>query len=264
MVRARRAAEIALALDRRRRPAGGRPPGRAGAAGPAAVVAWPASTLVVSEVQTGGAIGVGRIRRDREPGRWARRPRSGSRWSTRRRRGRPSPARRRGRVARPRRRAGGSCSSTAVGGVRRRRRPRRTPAGSPRPVGRSRCGSSAGPCGFGRLGRCAERLRRGIAASPRHLRHRALERRPGGAAGNATDTNDNAIDWFISGMPAPQNLASPAVPGVTPTPTPTPSRHGDTESDAGCDTDSGSHSGSHVGSDCDAYADRRTDAHSDA
>ena len=51
----------------------------------------------------------------------------------------------------------------------------------------------------------------------------SLERRPGGSAGNATDTNDNAMDWFISGMPAAQNLASPAVPGVTPTPTSTPS-----------------------------------------
>ena len=58
-----------------------------------------------------------------------------------------------------------------------------------------------------------------IAAPPASS---SVERRPGGAAGNATDTNDNAMDWFISGMPAAQNLASPAVPGITPTPTPTP------------------------------------------
>ncbi|HET9082774.1 MAG TPA: lamin tail domain-containing protein, partial [Candidatus Limnocylindrales bacterium] len=51
----------------------------------------------------------------------------------------------------------------------------------------------------------------------------SVERRPGGAAGNATDTNDNAADWFISATPGAQNLASPAVPGIVPTPTPTPS-----------------------------------------
>ena len=50
----------------------------------------------------------------------------------------------------------------------------------------------------------------------------SLERRPGGAGGNAVDTNDNAADWFVSGTPGPQNLASAAVPGPTPTPSPTP------------------------------------------
>jgi outer membrane biosynthesis protein TonB len=50
----------------------------------------------------------------------------------------------------------------------------------------------------------------------------SLERRPGGAGGNAVDTNDNVADWFVSGTPGPQNLASAAVPGPTPTPSPTP------------------------------------------
>ncbi len=47
----------------------------------------------------------------------------------------------------------------------------------------------------------------------------SLERRPGGSAGNGTDTNDNAADWFVQGTPGPQNLASP----LTPVPTPIPS-----------------------------------------
>ncbi len=53
----------------------------------------------------------------------------------------------------------------------------------------------------------------------------SLERRPGGPAGNASDTNDNAIDWFLSASPGPQNLGSPLVPspGVTPSPTATAS-----------------------------------------
>ena len=50
----------------------------------------------------------------------------------------------------------------------------------------------------------------------------SLERRPGGAGGNGTDTNDNASDWFVSGTPGPQNLAAIPVPGPGPTPTPTP------------------------------------------
>ncbi|MFL5685187.1 MAG: lamin tail domain-containing protein [Chloroflexota bacterium] len=48
----------------------------------------------------------------------------------------------------------------------------------------------------------------------------SVERRPGGAAGNTNDTNDNATDWFISSVPGAQNLASPAVPATGPTPTP--------------------------------------------
>ena len=41
----------------------------------------------------------------------------------------------------------------------------------------------------------------------------SIERAPGGQAGNGTDTNDNAADWFVQGAPSPQGLAAPAVPG---------------------------------------------------
>ena len=49
----------------------------------------------------------------------------------------------------------------------------------------------------------------------------SLERLPGGAAGNATDTNANAQDWFVQGAPSPQGLGAPRVPvpGASPTPT---------------------------------------------
>ena len=52
----------------------------------------------------------------------------------------------------------------------------------------------------------------------------SLERRPGGAAGNGTDSNDNAADWIVSVAPRPQNLGAPAVPdpGTTPSPSATP------------------------------------------
>ena len=32
----------------------------------------------------------------------------------------------------------------------------------------------------------------------------SLERAPGGAAGNGTDTNQNSLDWFVQGVPSPQ------------------------------------------------------------
>ena len=50
----------------------------------------------------------------------------------------------------------------------------------------------------------------------------SLERLPGAAGGNATDTNSNATDFFIQGAPSPQNLAAPPVPGAVATPTPSP------------------------------------------
>ena len=40
----------------------------------------------------------------------------------------------------------------------------------------------------------------------------SLERAPGGLAGNGTDTNDNLSDWFVQGAPSPQGLSAPAVP----------------------------------------------------
>ena len=50
----------------------------------------------------------------------------------------------------------------------------------------------------------------------------SLERLPGGASGNGTDTNSNATDFFVQGAPSPQNLAAPSVPGPSGTPTPSP------------------------------------------
>ncbi len=51
----------------------------------------------------------------------------------------------------------------------------------------------------------------------------SLERAPGGPAGNGIDTNANALDWFVQAAPSPQGLAAPPVPAdATPTPTPNP------------------------------------------
>ncbi len=49
----------------------------------------------------------------------------------------------------------------------------------------------------------------------------SLERAPGGAAGNGWDTNDNALDWFVQGTPSPQGFAAAPVPAPGPTPAPT-------------------------------------------
>ena len=64
-----------------------------------------------------------------------------------------------------------------------------------------------------RMGRCEQRVRRGErgAAPPAGS---SLERAPGGQAGNGTDTNDNVADWFVQGTPSPQGLGSPPVPGA--------------------------------------------------
>lgn len=50
----------------------------------------------------------------------------------------------------------------------------------------------------------------------------SIERRPGGAAGNGLDTNDNAADWFVQTDPIPQNLAAPAAPAPSPSPSAAP------------------------------------------
>ncbi|MFL5720588.1 MAG: lamin tail domain-containing protein, partial [Chloroflexota bacterium] len=52
----------------------------------------------------------------------------------------------------------------------------------------------------------------------------SLERAPGGALGNGSDTNENSTDWFIQGVPSPQGLGAPAVPapGQSPMPTAVP------------------------------------------
>src|SRR5687767_5752139 len=59
-----------------------------------------------------------------------------------------------------------------------------------------------------------------VAAAP--ASSASLERRPGGAVGNGIDTNDNAVDWFESATPGPQGLAAPPVPDPGPEPTPEP------------------------------------------
>lgn len=50
----------------------------------------------------------------------------------------------------------------------------------------------------------------------------SIERAPGGAAGNAIDSNDNAADWFVQSVPSPQNLSAAPVPAAVPTPTASP------------------------------------------
>ena len=50
----------------------------------------------------------------------------------------------------------------------------------------------------------------------------SLERSPGGALGNGVDTNDNALDFVVNPSPSPQRFADPPVPGPSPTPTVTP------------------------------------------
>jgi hypothetical protein len=51
----------------------------------------------------------------------------------------------------------------------------------------------------------------------------SLERLPGGLAGNATDTNDNASDWFVQPNPTPESLAAAPRPQPTAPATATPS-----------------------------------------
>jgi len=58
-------------------------------------------------------------------------------------------------------------------------------------------------------------------AAPAPPASSSVERRPGGIDGNGSDTNDNAADWFVQANPNPQNLAAPPTPapGASPTPT---------------------------------------------
>ena len=51
----------------------------------------------------------------------------------------------------------------------------------------------------------------------------SLERQPGGASGNATDTNDNFADTRVESDPQPQPSTSGPTPATTPAPTTTPS-----------------------------------------
>ncbi len=51
----------------------------------------------------------------------------------------------------------------------------------------------------------------------------SIERRPGGLAGNTTDTNSNLQDWLAQAAPNPQSLAAPPVPAPNDSPAPSAS-----------------------------------------
>ncbi len=51
----------------------------------------------------------------------------------------------------------------------------------------------------------------------------SIERKPGGAGGNVTDSNNNAGDFQLNAAPVPENLAAPARPGAASGPSPSPS-----------------------------------------
>jgi uncharacterized protein YdeI (BOF family) len=61
----------------------------------------------------------------------------------------------------------------------------------------------------------------GAAAAP--SAGSSLERSPGGALGNGVDTNDNALDFFVNATPNPQGSAAGPVPAPGPTQSPSPS-----------------------------------------
>jgi hypothetical protein len=50
----------------------------------------------------------------------------------------------------------------------------------------------------------------------------SIERKPGGIDGNTIDTNANSVDWFTQASPNPQSLAAPPVPAPPASPTPAP------------------------------------------
>ena len=159
----------------------------------------------------GRRLGVGRVRRARQPGRRAGRP-AGSR-------GRVRDVVRLDRDAQgdlvgiddPR--AGPAPAHRERRRDPRRRRPtRRIRAGSRRPAAPSCCGVVGGTAidavGWGDA---TNAFVEGTAA-PAPPAGSSLERLPGGAAGNGIDTNDNAPDWFVQAAPSPQSLAAPPVP----------------------------------------------------
>ncbi|HET9436394.1 MAG TPA: hypothetical protein VFO50_06010 [Candidatus Limnocylindrales bacterium] len=59
------------------------------------------------------------------------------------------------------------------------------------------------------------------AAAPAPAAGTSLERRPGGLDGNTIDLNDNLADLFVQATPNPQNLGAPPIPAPGPGPTPT-------------------------------------------
>ena len=209
MDRARRAgwtALIVVVAGRVHRAAGGRD-----AASSPAAVGWPPSTLVVSEVQTGGASASDEFVEVANQGAapvdlgglevvYAT-----SSGSTVTRKATWDGAR----SSRP---GSGSCSPT---------RPASTPpsptrptrAGSRRPAAPSRCGSSAERRSMRRLGRRDERVRRGHGGGGTAGRLEPRAARRAACAGNGTDTNDNAVGLVRPGAPSPQGLARAAGAG---------------------------------------------------
>ena len=289
MARARRAGSTALIVVVLTAGRGGW--GRSPASAPAPSPGRP-STLVVSEVQTGGASASDEFVEIANQGA-----------------GRGRPARARGRlrdvvgldrdaqgdlgdVARARARASGSCSRTPRASSPRSPT-RRIRAASRRPVARSRCGSWAGRssmrwAGATRRTRSSRGRRR--AAPPAGS---SLERSPGGALGNGTDTNDNAPRLVRPGARRRRRVSARCRPGarrVAESPTPDsdpaprsrrrpPTRHADRradtdsnavaadaqpDADADADTATDADTGSRLRPDADADADADTGADRDA
>ena len=59
-------------------------------------------------------------------------------------------------------------------------------------------------------------------AAPAPAAGSSIERLPAGLAGNTTDTNDNAADVLVQPAPNPQSIAAPPVPAPSPTGSPSP------------------------------------------
>ena len=113
-----------------------------------------------------------------------------------------------------------------------------------------------------RLGRRDERVRRG-ARGRRRPPDRAWSGARAARSGMATDTNDNACDWFVQAAPSPQGLAAPPVPAPAPTPSPTPTPiPTPTATPPGRRPDADPRRPPHA--DSDGHADRDSDAHADS
>ena len=199
--------------------------GWSGAGALAAAVGWPPSTLVVSEIQTGGASASDEFVEIANQGappstspasRSSTRRPSGSTvtrkatWTvaTDPRAGPADPDRERGRGDRARWR-----TSTYTGGFAAT-----GGAVALRVVG----GAPIDAIGWGDA---TNGFVEGTAA-PAPPAGSSLERAPGGALGNGTRHERQPADWFVQAAPSPQGLAAPPVPapGPIPTPTPTPTR----------------------------------------
>lgn len=59
-------------------------------------------------------------------------------------------------------------------------------------------------------------------AAPAPAAGSSIERKPGGLDGNTIDSNSNASDWFTQAAPNPQSLAAPPVPAPVASPSPVP------------------------------------------